>query len=72
MEKKYFSICDLKILLDVPYDIRKQRVLLRDNISEEDFLLRDNASGNYDYSLFDIILNTNDVEIIKRMVLEYE
>ena len=69
---EYFNLCDIKILLDIPYEVRKKRVLLRDNISEKDFLLRDNASDIYDYCLFDIILNNNDVSVVKRMVLEYE
>ena len=30
---KYFDMCDIKILLDIPYEIRKQRAMKRDNIS---------------------------------------
>ena len=66
---KYFNNCDLRILVDVPYEIRKERVMKRDNISEEKFNLRESSSIDYDKNIFDIVLTNED---IKRKVLKYE
>jgi len=66
---KYFNSSNLKILLDIPYEIRKQRVIKRDNITEEAFDLRECASINYDDYEFDIIIKD---ENIKKKVLKYE
>ena len=65
---KYLNLCDLKILIDIPYEIRKQRILKRDNISEEKIDLREKASITYNNNDFDYIFNTNDNENIKRLV----
>ena len=65
---KYFDICDLKILLDIPYSIRKERAMKRDNIKEDAFALREKASINYDNFKFDFIIKDNDIEKIKRLV----
>ena len=66
---KYFNNCDLRILVDVPYEIRKERVMKRDNISEERFNLRESSSIDYDKNIFDIVLTNED---IKRKMLKYE
>ena len=65
---KYFDMCDIKILLDIPYEIRKQRAMKRDNISKATFDLREKASIEFDESAFDYVLKTNDKEIVKRLV----
>ncbi len=65
---KYFDMCDMKILLDIPYEVRKQRAMKRDSITQEAFDLRENASINFDESTFDYVLKTNDKEQIRRMV----
>lgn len=65
---KYFDMCDIKILLDIPYEIRKQRAMKRDNISEEAFDLREKASIEFDESAFDYVIKANDKEIVKRLV----
>ena len=65
---KYFDMCDIKILLDIPYEIRKQRAMKRDNISKEAFDLREKASIEFDESAFDYVLKTNNKEIVKRLV----
>lgn len=60
---KYFNICDVKILIDIPYNIRKERCLLRDNITIESFNLREKASIKYNLNDFDYILkNDKDIE----------
>ena len=65
---KYFEICDFKILLDIPYEIRKQRAIKRDNITENIFDLREKASINFNKKEFDYVLIRNDEEIIKKLV----
>lgn len=65
---KYFNMCDIKILLDVTYDIRKQRVMRRDNIAEETFDLREKASIDFNGEDFDYVLEISDKEIVKRIV----
>lgn len=65
---KYFDMCDLKIFLDVPYEIRKQRAMKRDGITEEAFDLRENASIDFDKNTFDYVLKSNDNEIIRKLV----
>lgn len=65
---KYFNICDIKILLDIPYDIRKQRAMQRDNITEGEFNLREKASIDFNEEDFDYVLKTNNKEIVKRKV----
>lgn len=65
---KYFDMCDIKILLNIPYEIRKQRAIKRDNITEEAFDLREKASISYDESAFDYVLKANDKEMVKRLV----
>ena len=66
---KYFDMCDIKVLLDVDYKIRKQRCLLRDNISEEAFDLRDNSSIEYDDNFDFIIHDSNELDL-ERLVLK--
>ncbi len=65
---KYFDQCDIKILLDIPYEIRKKRAMQRDNISEKAFDLRDNSSIDLNPAEFDYVLREINNEDIKRMV----
>ena len=65
---KYFSMCDIKILLDIPYNIRKERAIKRDNITKESFDLREKASIEFDEKAFDYVVKANDKEIIKKLV----
>lgn len=65
---KYFDMCDIKILLDVPYEIRKQRAMKRDNITEEQFDLREKASIEFDKGNFDYVIKMNDNETVKGLV----
>ena len=66
---KYFEQSDIKILLDIPYHIRKQRVLSRDNITEEQFDLRDSASIQYEVNDFDIVLESEKDDILRRIMI---
>lgn len=65
---KYFDKCDIKILLDIPYEIRKERAIKRDNITKEEFDLREKASIDYDTYIFDYVINDKDNDEIKRLV----
>lgn len=65
---KYFYIADIKVLLDVDYEIRKNRCMVRDNITLDKFDLREKASIEYDKSKFDIVLKNNDINEIRKLV----
>lgn len=65
---KYFSMCDIKILLDIPYEVRKEQAMKRDSITEEAFNLREKASIDFDESNFDYVIKTNNQEVVKRLV----
>ena len=65
---KYFDMCDYKVLLDVDYETRKQRCMLRDNISEDKFDLREKNSVGY-YNDFDYVIHDVDELDIEGMVL---
>lgn len=67
-KSKYFEKCDIRILLDIPYDIRKERAMLRDNISEEAFALREKSSIDYNHKDFHYIIEDSNEENIKRLV----
>lgn len=67
---KYFDKCDVKLLLDIPYEVRKERTIKRDNIKEEVFDLREKASISFDTNKFDYVINDNsDIEIKKLVKL---
>ena len=63
-----FDLCDLKILIDVPFELRKDRVLKRDNISVNDFKLRDSSSITYDKSKFDFVSDGQDINLIIKKI----
>lgn len=71
-KSKYFDMCDIKILLNTPYDIRKRRATRRDNISEESFNLRDQASITYNEENFDYVLKTNEIDKKKLVKFLYK
>jgi len=66
-KSKYFKECKLKILIDIPYEIRKDRAIKRDNISEEAFSLREKASYKYNENEFDIVIKNNTTEEYERV-----
>lgn len=65
---KYLKQSNLNILINTPYEVRKERILKRDNITEKDFDLREQASINYNETEFDYVFNTNDIENIRKLV----
>ncbi|MBR4178782.1 MAG: dephospho-CoA kinase [Bacilli bacterium] len=64
---KYFKMCRYRILLDVDYELRKSRVLLRDNISEDDFELRDSSSIEYDKDDFDFVITIKEAKRVLKI-----
>lgn len=65
---KYFEMCDIKVLLDVPYEVRKKRTMKRDNITSKAFDLREKSSIDVTMYNFDYVLKDIDEEKIKKMV----
>ena len=55
----YWNICDKKILIIADEEQRKEKVMMRDNISKEYLEKRDSASISYDGIGFDEII-TNE------------
>lgn len=64
----YFNMCNIKILLDIPYEVRKERAMNRDKITEAAFDLREKASISFDESDFDYVIKKDDKNTIKRLV----
>lgn len=56
---KYWDKCDLKILVTSDDAQRKNKVLERDNISEEYFKKRDSASIDYSHFKFDYVFEND-------------
>ncbi len=65
---KFLNMCDIKILLDTPYEIRKERVLKRDGISSERFDFRDKAALEYDRCVFDFIIKEVNEDVVKEII----
>ncbi len=65
---KYFDMCDIKIFLNIPYEVRKERAIKRDNITKEKFDLREKASIEFDEDDFDYVLKENDEKTVKSLV----
>lgn len=61
-------MCDKKILVDTPYEIRKKRAMMRDGIAVEEFDLREQASIEYDKDQFDIVVNDNNINEVRKMI----
>lgn len=53
----YFKLCDKKILITLDETKRRERLKKRDNITDKEIDLRDNASIEYNVNDFDIVIN---------------
>lgn len=71
---KYYNLLDYKILVNTSDNIRKKRVIQRDNISEEYFDLREMMYNNYDISNMDFVIDGNNYsdEDVKKILGELE
>jgi len=69
---KYWGKLDYKILVKTNYEVRKSRVVIRDNINEKYFDLRENMKDDYNTSEMDYIIdgNTTNDEMIKKILGE--
>ena len=66
---RYWQKCDCKILVTSDDSIRKNKVMERDNISEEYFKKRDSASIDYSKVSFDYIFeNDYQTQTMKKML----
>lgn len=54
---KFFYESDLRILVTAPLEVRMQRAMKRDNITEEKFLQRESSAPLIDESKFEYIIN---------------
>lgn len=53
--KKYWNICDITVLIDASYEIRKQRAIKRDKLTSEEFDSRERNSIEYDKVSMDFV-----------------
>lgn len=60
--KELWSRCNLKLLVEADWEIRRLRILSRDNISTEYLMKREAASINYLPSDFDIVVSNNRLD----------
>lgn len=67
---KYFEMCDIKILLDIPYEIRMERAIKRDNITKDAFALREKASVDFNENDFDYILRENNKDELFNLIVQ--
>jgi len=65
---QYFDMCDIKVLVDVPYETRKARAMARDNITSAQFDLRERASIEYENDRFDLVIENDDINEIRKLV----
>ncbi len=65
---KFFKLSDKKILLDIPFDIRKKRIEARDKIVEEKILEREKASYSYNKDDFDVIIDNILIDDVKGVI----
>jgi len=67
-KSKYFNQCNYTILLNIPYNIREERAMRRDNISNKDFATREKASIEYNLEDFDYVLEKNELGFANKLV----
>ncbi len=67
-QTQYFGMCDLKIIIDVPYEIRLQRAIKRDGINKDKFDLRENASIDYSQYIFDYTIDNSTIDSTRKKV----
>lgn len=65
---KYMNLCDKRILLDVPYEVRLKRAIKRDGITPKEFEIREKASPEYKKADFDYIIEDTDETTLERLM----
>ncbi len=70
LNTKYYYLSDIKILVESPIELRKRMTILRDNINEELFEIRDKSSFEFNSNEFDYIINNDYSNQVKEKVKE--
>lgn len=65
---KYFKESDLRILVTAPLDVRMNRAIQRDGITEEKFLSREANAPQLNVEDFEYIINNVDLDKTKKEV----
>lgn len=65
---KYFKSSDLRILVTAPLEVRMQRAMQRDGITEEKFLSREANAPQINSEDFEYVINNTDLEKTKEEV----
>ncbi len=65
---KYFKASKLKLFVAAPYETRLFRAMERDNITKEQFILRESSGIDYDVNSFDYVINNIDLKETERLV----
>ena len=70
---KYFASGNFKILVEAPEDVRKNRILTRDNISEDYFFMREKNSLEYNEKDYNLVVDNSkcfDIDFIISKIKE--
>ena len=68
---KYYELCDIKILVEAPFDTRSNRAMQRGGITKQKYSQRDANSIDYSKYEFDyIIQNDSDIHNLRKVVSE--
>ena len=70
LKSRYFNISDIKILVESPFELRMQKAISRDNITEEIFQTRDKSSLEFNSNEFDYVINNDYSDKVKEKVKE--
>lgn len=68
IKTKYFNMSDMKILVKADINLRMNRAIDRDKITELKFMEREKATVKYNEKLFDYILVNSSINDTKRKV----
>jgi dephospho-CoA kinase len=66
-----WSQCDIKILVDADWEIRRMRIISRDNLPMDYIMKRESASIDYNYSDFNVILKNNHLDPTRGMEIYF-
>ena len=71
-ESDSYKLCDKSIMVTAPLDMRVKRVMLRDKLSEEDILKRENQqfAEEKKVGLADFVINNDNFELVIPQVLK--
>lgn len=68
---KYYELCDIKILVEAPFNTRSNRAMQRDGITKQKYSERDANSIDYSKYEFDYtIQNNSDINNLRKVVSE--